>query len=98
MPIEAHHLDRSIVRWTEMAGPRPPDDPQKKTDSDDHVQRVQACQTPVEHHEQLDFRRKRGIFIPCEMQPGEQSFVPVRVVLVTLDTEEYGAKKERRDQ
>src|SRR6266850_1845848 len=57
VPVQPHHLDRSVVLRAEMPAPGAPDEPEQQPGADHHVQRVQAGQAPVEHHEELHLRR-----------------------------------------
>src|SRR5713226_8365536 len=58
VPIQAHHFDGTVILPTKVTALRPPDHPKQQSDADDHVQRVQSGQPPVEDHEELDLRRK----------------------------------------
>ena len=98
MPVESHHLDRRVVLRTEVTAPRSGDDPQQQPNSDHHVQRMQSGQSPIKNHEQLHFRRERRILMPREVRSGKKTFIPVRVIFVTLDAEKDAAEKERGDQ
>src|SRR5438034_1834068 len=72
VPVEAHHLDRAVIRRTEMPARGAADDPQQQPDADHHVQGVQSRQPPVERHEQLDLRRERGVLVPVPVRAGEE--------------------------
>src|SRR5690348_15026834 len=85
MPVQPHYFHGAVIRGAELSLLRSPDDPAQETDADDHVQCMQSCHSPIEHHEQLDFRRELGQFVPGEMRAGEKTFVPVLKVFEALD-------------
>src|SRR2546423_9773650 len=88
VPVQAHHFDGTVILRTEMSAPCAPDHPEQEADADDHVQRMQSGQAPVENHEELNLRRELRNLMPCEAHAREESLSPVRVVLVSFHAEE----------
>src|SRR6266550_3768229 len=79
VPVQAHHFDRTVVLRTEMPAPCTPDHPYEQPDADDHVQRMQSGEPPVENHEELNLRHEVRNLMPREADAREQSLGPVRV-------------------
>src|SRR6266550_1739798 len=77
VPVQAHHFDGTVVLRTKVPAPRAPDHPDQQADADDHMQRMQSCQAPIEIHEELHLRRERGNLVPRKTHAREQSLGPV---------------------
>src|SRR5213592_3882565 len=98
VPVQSHHFHRRVILGTEVQTRCADEDPDQKTDTDDHVQRVEPCQTPVEDHEQLHLWRELRVLVPGEAIAGEKTLSPVRVILDSLDDEERQSERHGEEQ
>src|SRR3974390_477899 len=106
MPIQATDFERSVIFRSESASPGHPQQPGEDSQSNDHVQRVQACHYEIKREENLGVTRigvlpglagDRFMF-KTERWARDMVLVKLLFVLDALDTEKSDAEKHGEDK
>src|SRR5579862_3019372 len=106
VPVQSSDVEGRVIFGREAALPRHEQKPCKKTQSDDHVQRMQASHDEVEREENLGVARVgvlvrmswNGYMIETEGCPRNMVLVEFLFVFDALDAEEGKPEKHGQDK